>query len=93
MSPSLPAVRHLTECGAEKVGKKLSEEGEVEAVLRRVDRLTQDEARTATAQTLDVVYQLVQNMSMVMEREQNFTRFAAHTLLTDYLTRLQGIYG
>jgi hypothetical protein len=53
----------------------LSEEGEVEAVLRRLDRLTQDEARTATAQTLDVVCRLVQNMSMVMEREQNLTHF------------------
>ena len=74
MSSSL-LVHHLTECSAEKVGKMLSEEGEVEAVLRRLDRLTQDEARTATAQTLDVVYRLVQNMSMVMEREQNLTRF------------------
>jgi phosphoribosyl-ATP pyrophosphohydrolase len=81
-------VRHLTECGAEKVGKKLSEEGEVEAVLKRLDRLTQDEARTATAQTLDVVYRLMQNMGVIMEREQNLTRFPTHTLLTDCLIRL-----
>jgi hypothetical protein len=42
-------------------------ENEVEAVLQRLDRLTQDEARTAAAQTLDVVYGLIQNMKMVMD--------------------------
>ena len=84
MSSSSP-VRQLTECGAEKVGTELSQ-NEVEAVLKRLDRLTQDEAWTATAQTLDVVYRL-------MQREQNLTRFPAHTLLTDCLIRLQGIYG
>jgi hypothetical protein len=66
VSSSSP-VRQLTECGAEKVGTELSQ-NEVEAVLKRLDRLTQDEARTATAQTLDVVYRL-------MQREQNLTRF------------------
>ena len=81
MSYSSP-VRQLTECGAEEVGTNHSQ-NEVEAVVKRLDRLTQDEARTATAQTLDAVYRLVQNMSVVMEREQKLTRFAAHTLLTD----------
>ena len=81
MSSSSP-VRQLTECGAEKVGTNHSQ-NEVEAVLKRLDRLTQDEARTATAQTLDVVYRLAQNMSVVMECEQKLTRFTAHTLLTD----------
>ena len=86
MSSSSP-VRQLTECGAEEVGAEHSQ-NEVEAVLKRLDRLTQDEARTATAQTLDVVYRLGQNMSVAMEREQNLTQFAAHTLLTDCLIRL-----
>jgi hypothetical protein len=66
----------------------MSSQNEVEAVLKRLDRLTQDEARTATAQTLDAVYRLVQNMSVVMDREQKLTRFTAHTLLTDSLVRL-----
>ena len=52
-------VRQLAEYGAEKVGTEFSQ-NEVEAVLKRLDRLTQDEARTATAQTLDVVYRLMQ---------------------------------
>jgi hypothetical protein len=60
-------MRPLTQRNAEKLVKKLLGENEVEAVLQRLDRLTQDEARTAAAQTLDVVYGLVQNMMMVMD--------------------------
>jgi hypothetical protein len=56
---------------AEKLVKKLLGENEVEAVLQRLDRLTQDEARMAAAQTLDVVYGLVQNMKVVMDGAQN----------------------
>ena len=52
---------------AEKFVKKLFGENEVEAVLQRLDRLTQDEARTTAAQTLEVVYGLVQNMRVVIE--------------------------
>ena len=47
--------------------KKLFGENEVEAVLQRLDRLTQDEARTTAAQTLEVVYGLVQNMRVVID--------------------------
>ena len=43
---------------------------EVEAVLQRLDRLTVDEARSTAAQTLEVVYGLVQNMRVVMDGEQ-----------------------
>jgi hypothetical protein len=60
-------MRPLTQRNAGKLVKKLLGENEVEAVLQRLDRLTQDEARTAAAQTLDVVYGLVQNMKMVMD--------------------------
>jgi hypothetical protein len=45
----------------EKFGKKLLEDNEVEAVLQRLDRLTQEEARATAAQTLRVVYGLVKN--------------------------------
>jgi hypothetical protein len=41
-------------------------ENEVEAVLQRLDRLTQDEARMTASQTLEVVYGLVHNMKVVM---------------------------
>ena len=42
-------------------------ESEIEAILQRLDRLTQDEARMAVAQTLSVVHGLVGNMKVVME--------------------------
>jgi hypothetical protein len=47
--------------------KKLLGENEVEAVLQRLGRLTDVEARTTAAQTLEVVYGLVQNMKVVMD--------------------------
>ena len=50
-----------------KFVKKLFGENDVEAVLQRLDRLTQDEARATAAQTLVVVYGLIQNMRTVMD--------------------------
>lgn len=52
-----------------KLVKKLLGENEVEAALQRLDRLTHDETRTTTAQTLEVVYDLVQNIRVVMGGE------------------------
>ena len=60
---------YLTQRNAEKLVKKLLGEKDVEAVLHRLDRLTQDEARMTAAQTLEVVYGLVQNMRVVMDGE------------------------
>ena len=53
------------------VNKLLGENG-VEAVLQRLDRLTLDEARTTAAQTLQVVYGLVQNMRVVIDGEHDY---------------------
>jgi hypothetical protein len=52
--------------------KKLLGDSEIGAVLRRLDRLTHDEARTAGAQTLSVVHGLVSNVKVVMEGTQPF---------------------
>ena len=57
----------LTQRNAEKFVKKLFGENEVDAILQRLDRLTQDEARTMAAQTLEVVYGLLQNMRVVID--------------------------
>ena len=57
----------MTEQDAEKFGMKLLGENEVEAALKRLDRLTQDEARVTAAQILEVVYNLVRNMNVVMD--------------------------
>jgi hypothetical protein len=43
---------------------------EIEVVLQRLDRLTQDEARMTVAQTLEVVHGLVRNMGVVTNGEQ-----------------------
>jgi hypothetical protein len=56
---------------AEKFAKKLLGEGETEAVLQRLDRLTHDEARMTVAQTLQVVRGLVNNMGVVMNGMQS----------------------
>jgi hypothetical protein len=42
-------------------------ENDVEAILDRLDRLTQEEARTTATQTLEVVYGLMRNMKVVMD--------------------------
>ena len=60
----------MAQCAVEKFAKRLLGESEVEAVLQRLDRLTQDEALMTVAQTLGVVHGLVGNMKVVMEGAQ-----------------------
>ena len=57
----------VAQCATEKFAKKLLGEGEIETVLQRLDRLTQDEARMTVAQTLGVVHGLVANVKAVIE--------------------------
>jgi hypothetical protein len=57
----------LAEYGTAKFGRKLLGEDDILAVLRRLDRLTQEEAQVAVAQTLEVVQGLVSNMKVVMD--------------------------
>jgi hypothetical protein len=45
-------------------------EKHVEAVLQRLDRLTDDEARATAVHTLEVVYGLVQGMKAVIDGKQ-----------------------
>ena len=42
----------------------------MEAMVQRLDRLTQDEARQTVAQVLKVVHGLVENTKVVMNGEQ-----------------------
>ena len=65
---------YLTERNAVKSVKKGFGEKDVEAILQRLDRLTQDEARTTAAQTLEVVHGLVQNMRIIIDGEQAHLR-------------------
>jgi hypothetical protein len=57
----------VVEHSAEKFTKKLFGESDVEAVLRRLDRLTQEEARVTVAHTLEVVHGLFDNLRVVMD--------------------------
>lgn len=71
---------------AEKFVKKFLGEKDVEAILQRLDRLTDEEARVTAAQTLEVVYGLFQNMTVVMDGEQNIrpvTRWVLRILPLD----------
>jgi hypothetical protein len=60
---TLPVAQRTTE----KFAKKLLGDSEIEAVLQRLDRLTQDEAQMTVTQTLGVVHGLVGSMKVVME--------------------------
>lgn len=57
----------VAQCTTEKFAKKLLGESEIETVLQRLDRLTQDEARIGIAQTLGVLHGLVGNVKQIME--------------------------
>ena len=54
---------------AEQFAKKLLGDSEIENILRRLDRLTQDEARMMEAHILEVVHGLMNNMKVVMDGE------------------------
>ena len=65
----------LTHRNIVKFVKKVFGEKDFEAVLQRLDRLMQDEARTIAAQIFEVVYGLVQNMTVVMNGEQTHSAY------------------
>ena len=81
----------MTQCVIEKFAKKLLGESEVEAVLQRLDRLTQDEARMTAAQTLDIVHGLVGNVRVVMEGMRYFHDL--YIVLSTLCIRWQGVDG
>ena len=52
---------------------KLLGEKEIEGILHRLDRLTQEEGRITMAQTLEIVYELVNNIEVVLNGTQIFS--------------------
>ena len=54
----------------EKLVGMLVGEKKMQAMVQRLDQLTQDEARQTVAQILKVVHGLVENMKVVMDGEQ-----------------------
>ena len=61
----------LSERVTEQFAKKLLGDSEIESILKRLDRLTQEEARMTAAQTLAVVHSLLDNMKVVMDGESS----------------------
>ena len=47
--------------------KNVRGENDIEAALRRLDRLTSDEGRATAAQTLEIVYGLVRHRRVVLD--------------------------
>ena len=82
----------VAQCTTEKFAKKLLGDNEIEGVLHRLDRLTQDEARMTVVQTLGVVYGLVGNMKIVMEGAEPL-RICSHIFSYDLFIRWQGVHG
>jgi hypothetical protein len=52
---------------AEHFTKKLLGDSEIEPILKRLDRLTQEEARMTAAQTLAIVQNLMNNLKVVID--------------------------
>ncbi len=50
--------------------KDIRGENDIEAALRRLDRLTSDEGRATAAQTLEVVCGLVRHRKVVLDGEK-----------------------
>ena len=59
----------ISELFTEQFAKKLLGDSKIENILRRLDRLTQDEARMMEAHILEVVHCLMNNMKAVMDGE------------------------
>lgn len=69
----------------EKFAKKLLGESDVEAILRRLDRLTLEEARMAATHTLEVVHGLFDNLNVVMDGGVPHSGIHQTIRLTKYL--------
>jgi hypothetical protein len=69
-------IQYWTKRGAEEAGRNVLGDNEIERVLQRLDGVMQNEARTTAAQTLQVVYGLVQNVKLVMDGKQILLGFS-----------------
>ncbi|KAN0116444.1 hypothetical protein V8E52_005825 [Russula decolorans] len=61
------ATKQIKQGRFKKFAKKLLGESDIEAVLQRLDRLTQEEARVALAHTLELVHGLFDTLRVVMD--------------------------
>jgi hypothetical protein len=64
------ATKQIKQGRLKKFARKLLGENDVEAILQRLDRLTQEEAQMTVANTLEVVHGLFNNLKEVMDGAQ-----------------------
>jgi len=69
------------ELAIERFIRRLFGDPKIEAVLQRLDRLTQEEARMATVQTLELVHGLVKNVGVVMDGGQTLLAWLLRQLM------------
>jgi hypothetical protein len=75
----------LTERGADGIEHGYAAQKGVEAVLKRLDRFIENEARSTAAQTLQVVYGLVQNVKTLVDGKQIPFAFTSDSLTSSAL--------
>jgi len=61
------ATKHVKRGRFKKFVKNIRRENDIGVALRRLDRLTSDEGRATAAQTLEVVYNLVQHRRVILD--------------------------
>jgi hypothetical protein len=54
-----------------KIKEKLLSEEDIQCVLRRLSRLTQEEAQMVVIQNMEVIYGLIRNIRVVMDGERS----------------------
>ncbi|KAH9021033.1 hypothetical protein EDB84DRAFT_549436 [Lactarius hengduanensis] len=75
------AKKYINRGRLKQFAKKLLGDSEIETILKRLDRLTQEEARMTAAQTLAVVHGLLNNMKVVMDGGDASTSTIRQTLV------------
>ncbi|KAH8983508.1 hypothetical protein EDB92DRAFT_1819439 [Lactarius akahatsu] len=74
------ARKQISQGRFKQFAKKLLGDTKIEKILRRLDRLTQEEARMTVAQTLAIVHGLLDNMKVVMDGGEASTGAIQQTL-------------
>ena len=84
---SFPLLRPSKNASDKLAKVLLKSGGDIEAVLLRLDRLAQDEARMTVTQSLEVVYGLMNNVKLVMDSAPCFLSWSG------YLTEFSSVDG
>jgi len=75
-----------------KIKDKLLRDEDIERVLRRLNRLTQEEAELAIVENMEVVYNLISNITVVMDGAQCSPNYPGCDMLNVRPFRWKRIY-